>query len=329
MILQFMLPVQVLRSQVKPSQMLETPVLRMILRLLLLLAVIWQEPILHLRLPASKGNTVTAPLPASGEVLKFVGGSWINAVDDSSVYVAGTGISITGKTITNSGDTNAADDVTLTTAATGDVTGNFTAGFTVEQIRGTNVVATAPNAGEYLRSDGTDWIPTSINSSDITVNSSMIPDTDQTYDLGSSTLAWNNVFTFNAVTVTSDIREKKEILPIEYGLKELMKLRPVSYEWKRNAGEGVKLGFIAQEVSPIISEVVATHEWRTNPETGKLEKIEMDRYGVSYTELIPVIIKGMQEQQEMLDAQKEMIEQQQKLIQQLEERLEKIENNGK
>lgn len=49
---------------------------------------------------------------------------------------AGSGISIVGNTITNTGDTNAADDITTSTAATGDLTGSSPAP-TVARLRDT------------------------------------------------------------------------------------------------------------------------------------------------------------------------------------------------
>ncbi len=79
---------------------------------------------------------VTAPKlanmgAANGQVLKWNGTAWAPAADDSGnvALTGGNGISITGSspnfTITNTGDTNAADDITTTTQANGDVSGPF------------------------------------------------------------------------------------------------------------------------------------------------------------------------------------------------------------
>ncbi len=81
-------------------------------------------------------GAVTAPKlanmgAASGQVLKWNGGAWAPAADDSGniALTSGSGISITGSapnfTITNTGDTNAADDLTSSTQANGDVSGPF------------------------------------------------------------------------------------------------------------------------------------------------------------------------------------------------------------
>jgi hypothetical protein len=68
---------------------------------------------------------------ANGQVLKWNGTSWAPAADLSGSFTvtAGTGISVTpsgnGFVVANTGDTNAADDITNTSTADGDVTGVF------------------------------------------------------------------------------------------------------------------------------------------------------------------------------------------------------------
>ena len=81
-------------------------------------------------------GAVTAPKlanmgAANGQVLKWNGTAWAPAADDSGnvALTSGPGISITGSapnfTITNTGDTNAGDDITTATQANGDVSGPF------------------------------------------------------------------------------------------------------------------------------------------------------------------------------------------------------------
>ena len=119
--------------------------------------------------------------------------------------------------------------------------------------------------------------------------------------LGNSTKRWNTVFATNGTINTSDFRDKKNINAIEYGIKDLMQMRPVSFEWKDDKlQKSHKLGLVAQDLLKIIPEVVVTHEWVDDEEgTGKFQ--EMERYGVYYADLIPVLIKSIQEQQEQID----------------------------
>jgi hypothetical protein len=77
---------------------------------------------------AAKLNNMSA---TNGQVLKWNGTAWAPAADATGTLTVtgGAGISITGNppniTVTNTGDTNASDDLTTTTQANGDVTGVF------------------------------------------------------------------------------------------------------------------------------------------------------------------------------------------------------------
>lgn len=93
-----------------------------------------------------------------------------------------------------------------------------------------------------------------------------------------------------------------------YGLNELMQLRPVTFNWKDQPDEGRKIGFIAQELQPVISEVVQDWEYEIDEETGEKTKKPSERLGVFYSDLIPVLVKSIQEQQEMMEKQQQEIE---------------------
>jgi len=76
-------------------------------------------------------GTLASPLKiaqqsaANGQVLKWNGATWAPAADNGQTYTAGTGISISGNTIANTGDTNPNDDITTATQAGGDISGPF------------------------------------------------------------------------------------------------------------------------------------------------------------------------------------------------------------
>ena len=100
----------------------------------------------------------------------------------------------------------------------------------------------------------------------------------------------------NGTTIhSSDRRLKQDITNLNYGLNEILKLQPKSYYWKNRKEEKKSLGLIAQEVQPIISEIVNEQD-----DPGKT-------LGISYTELIPVLIKAIQEQQSIISNQEEKI----------------------
>jgi len=89
-----------------------------------------------------------------------------------------------------------------------------------------------------------------------------------------------------AWTNASDARLKKDIVDIKYGLAEVLLTQPRSY--KMNNVEGDFVGFIAQELQPVIPEVVS----------GDPEK----QLGVDYGSLVAVAFKAIQEQQAIITA---------------------------
>ena len=58
-------------------------------------------------------------------------------------------------------------------------------------------------------------------------------------------------------TPPSDERLKNNITNISWGLNDILKLRPVSFNWKDDrANQGKQFGFIAQEVHSIMPEAI-------------------------------------------------------------------------
>ena len=91
-----------------------------------------------------------------------------------------------------------------------------------------------------------------------------------------------------AAGALSDIRHKNNVLNINEGLNAVMLLRPVSYLWNDdyitdNGMEGLHFGFIAQEVKEILPDVILE------------QNNEEKTLGLKYTELIPVLVKAVQE----------------------------------
>ncbi len=94
---------------------------------------------------------------------------------------------------------------------------------------------------------------------------------------------------------TSDIRRKKNIQPLQLnGLDVIRKLNPVTYEWKEvlDPGmEGSQMGFIAQEIERIVPTMVLT------------KNDSLGSKGVKYIEMIPILVKAIQEQQGIITKQ--------------------------
>ncbi len=164
-------------------------------------------------------------------------------------------------------------------------------------------------------------------------NCGLFPDTDDSFQLGGSALRWEAVWATDGTINTSDRREKRDIQQLNYGLREILDLNPVRFRWKAKPEQGEKLGLIAQDVLEIIPEVVKTHEYATtsDDEDATLEKKKLDRLGVYYSDLIPVLIKAIQEQQQLIDQQNKKIDllsQQTMAIAKLQERIVQLEQNN-
>lgn len=94
----------------------------------------------------------------------------------------------------------------------------------------------------------------------------------------------------------SDRRVKKDIISIEDGtLAKVMQLNPVSYLMKDQKGSKRNLGLISQEVKELFPSI--THYVK-----------ESDLITLSYSELIPILIKALQEQQTIIETQNSKID---------------------
>jgi len=153
-------------------------------------------------------------------------------------------------------------------------------------------------------------------------STSFRPFSDNINSLGASGFRWTAVWAANAVIQTSDVRDKENINNLNYGLNEIMKLRPVSYTWKDNPQWGKKIGFIAQEVQPVLSEVVQVGDLKSKipqkDENGNELQSKSDKLGIYYSDIIPVAVKAIQEQQQTIESQQKQIEVLEKKNQQLE-----------
>ena len=100
-----------------------------------------------------------------------------------------------------------------------------------------------------------------------------------------------NLSPSGAWTNASDQRIKKNIVDIKYGLEDVLKIQPRSYQMKEVSGDHI--GLIAQEVEEIIPEVVS----------GDPEK----QLCLNYGSLVAVAFKAIQEQQTVIESLKTRI----------------------
>ena len=123
-----------------------------------------------------------------------------------------------------------------------------------------------------------------------------------------------NVYVGGSIVHSSDRRLKKNITALKYGLNEILALEPKSYDWKNRKQKYKSLGLIAQDVQPIIKEIVL------------VQKKKKKTLAIDYTSLIPILINAIKEQQVQINNLKKTSKAQETALLKYAERLE---NNSK
>lgn len=122
------------------------------------------------------------------------------------------------------------------------------------------------------------------------------PLVDNTYSIGGDARRWKAVYATNGTIQTSDARLKEDVRPLPYGLDEVLSLRPVSFRWKEDEAARTQLGFIAQEVEAVLPEAVIRGADGAAP------------LSMSYTTVVPLLVKAIQEQQVEIERLRERLE---------------------
>ena len=169
-----------------------------------------------------------------------------------------------------------------------------------------------------------------------TFNTNYMPNSDYSYDandrlfvIGNGTsgalsdallMLKNGNTTFSGTvrgtsfTSTSDLRLKKNIVPLKNSIETIMKLKPVSYEKKNSLSSSdysvKENGFIAQELQKVMPTLV-------------VEGTDKDKLlSVNYTAIIPVLTKAIQEQQATITSLEKTAKDQQNQISELKKMVE-------
>ena len=113
--------------------------------------------------------------------------------------------------------------------------------------------------------------------------------------LSSGTSSW---------TAFSDKRLKRDIVSIDSALSLLLQLRPVNFNYKTDIeSEKPRSGFIAQEVQQVFPNdkywIISNNIGTFNDDNGN----EFNAFGLSMTEMIPYLVKAVQEQNMIIQQQ--------------------------
>ncbi len=124
------------------------------------------------------------------------------------------------------------------------------------------------------------------------------------------------LYTTSGGVLVSDASLKKNVKDIGNALELINKLQPKSYDLYNDnckqlevSGAQKQYGLIAQEVEKVFPEIVYDVKIPAAiDEEGKETAPSKDLRGVSYTQLISVLVKGMQEQQKQIEELKTLVE---------------------
>ena len=147
------------------------------------------------------------------------------------------------------------------------------------------ILSGAPDRAMIIESNG-----------DVTIGGNAQSTTDKLYVNG-------NIGLTGMVSQTSDRRVKKDITESQYGLAELLQLSPKTYYYDPEKFTELEfptekqVGLIAQEVGALIPEAVKQGHAVVQENEQPIELM-----GVQYTQLIPVLITAIQEQQAQIVA---------------------------
>jgi hypothetical protein len=114
---------------------------------------------------------------------------------------------------------------------------------------------------------------------------------------------WAGTINATSTTITSlsDVRHKENIRDLDDGLEKVMALQPRKFDWKENKGQNIKnaRGFIAQEFETVFPDMI--EKWLDPAPEGE------EPYKAINANLIPTLVKAIQELKQINDTQAETI----------------------
>ena len=105
--------------------------------------------------------------------------------------------------------------------------------------------------------------------------------------------------TNTSISGISDGRLKENVRDLDTGLEQVLALQPRRFDWKENEGTGQKdaIGFVAQEVEAVLPDVIDDFK----------HDVYDDAKSVKTTDIVPTLVKAIQEQQEQIETLKKEV----------------------
>jgi len=214
----------------------------------------------------------------------FNGTNWIYKNTAAATYY-GQGASGAGQHAWYTAPSGTAGNaITFTQAMTLDNSGNLLVGTTT----------TTPSSGIGARILATGYISSTLS------GSTNATDTLDVYSTGASAyrfyvdMAGTVHATSIVITAISDQRLKENIRDLDTGLSTVMALKPRRFDWKEGKGQDKKnaVGFIAQEFQEVLPNSISTF---------KAGEDGINYLTMNHEELIPTLVKAIQEQQAIIE----------------------------
>lgn len=115
-----------------------------------------------------------------------------------------------------------------------------------------------------------------------------------------------SIYVTGTINGPSDARYKTHVKTLPNALATVLRLRGVSFDWKRDAykdmhfGRGRQMGFIAQEIEQVLPELVSTNH---------------DGYrSVDYMHVVPILVEAIKQQQKQITILQEQAKQDKAVI---------------
>ena len=259
-------------------------------------------------------NAVTEAKIASGAIVtaKLADGSVTNAkIDTINATKITAGTMSADRIESNAGFTGSITaSLSLNAPSVSGTTATFsTVDAYTHRIRGTSSTITGGSDIKLNPSGVTKLTAGSTNKS----HGHWAPSINNLYDLGTTSLKWDDVRATNSVIQTSDINLKDNVVTTDLGLDFINDLTPIEYTWKAFgggeeddktiepiAGTRTHLGFSAQD----IKDKLITHKGddqnvaiytESKYADDFDEENDTNEYGLRTGELIPVLTKAIQE----------------------------------
>ena len=105
-------------------------------------------------------------------------------------------------------------------------------------------------------------------------------------EITADTVSAQNLNQGGSTVTASSLAYKENITSVNNGLDLIMNMKPVSYNRKTKTTEDREIGFIAEEMEKVLPTIVSPYK---------------ENKGIRYTEIIPVLVSALQEQQEKIN----------------------------